>query len=225
MLESFRSRLERIFSSAISGSDVKKSPKVHLDDSLLRCFAALSSKCKEEEAEDLVYFILDIYQFYGVQVALSELDIDQIGVDVKSALAELEGMISKSGCQKVGGHDEHIFLALDKNVAAFPWESIPVLRGRAVSRIPSLPFLLDQVALLKSIPGRMGAGTGAGYKRHVDTRRVFYVINPSGDLSRTQAHFEPWLSTMKAKGWKGIVGRPPTELEMVDLLSNNDLVL
>lgn len=76
----FRARLERIFTSAISGADLKKSPKVHLDDTLLRTFAALSSKCKDEEVEDLVYFILDIYQFHGVQVALAELDIDLVSL-------------------------------------------------------------------------------------------------------------------------------------------------
>jgi hypothetical protein len=32
---------------------------------------------------------------------------------------------------------EHLFLALDKNVSPFPWESIPILRGRA---FPSAPF-------------------------------------------------------------------------------------
>jgi separase len=73
-----RTRLERIFTSAITGADLKKSPKVYLDDTLLRTFATLSSKCKDEEVEDLVYFILDIYQFHGVQVALAELDIDLV---------------------------------------------------------------------------------------------------------------------------------------------------
>ena len=81
-LDSFRARLERIFSSAISGNgaETKKGSKVHLDDALLECFAMLPAKCKDEEAEDLVYFILDIYQFHGVPVALAELDIDQVSV-------------------------------------------------------------------------------------------------------------------------------------------------
>ena len=51
---------------------------MQLDDALLECFATLSSKCREEEVEDLVYFILDIYQVHGVPVALAELDIDQV---------------------------------------------------------------------------------------------------------------------------------------------------
>lgn len=63
-------------------------------------------------------------------------------------------------------------------------------------------------------------------RRQVDTRKTFYILNPSGDLSRTQTHFEPWISQMvKKAGWKGIVGRRPTELEMVHALRENDLVL
>jgi separase len=152
---------------------------------------------------------------------------------------------------------------LDKNVQGFPWESIPILRGRAVSRIPSLPFLLDQVDMVRRLSaisaprpaprpdyaepladanslsnGHRGSlldpaftptttQTSVGDVRlSVDSRKVFYILNPSGDLTRTQTHFEPWIAQMVAKaGWKGIVGRPPTELEMVSALSEYDLVL
>jgi separase len=117
--------------------------------------------------------------------------------------------------------NEHLFLALDKNVQAFPWESIPILRGRAVSRIPSLPFLLDQVAL-----GRHLQPAAGDTQRTFDKRKVYYILNPSGDLAGTQAHFLPWLEDMgKKAGWKGITGRSPTELEMEVALKNYDLVL
>lgn len=195
----------------------------------------------------------------------------QIGIDVKSALAELEGSRPDSRAT----NDEHLFLVLDKNVQSFPWESIPILRGRAVSRIPSLPFLLDQVALVEELqasamaaapplmlgaapksqlagstparesgsgkprgpPAMLAAGTSAAVSPAVpvsasdvrlslDSRKVFYILNPSGDLSRTQTHFEPWLASMIAKaGWKGISGRPPTELELTSALREYGLVL
>jgi separase len=38
-------------------------------------------------------------------------------------------------------------------------------------------------------------------------------------------YFEAWIESMKPRGWKGIVGRSPTELEMVDALTNYDLVV
>lgn len=79
-LDLFRQKLEKVFFNALSGTghDLKRHGQVHLNDSLLECFANLSSKCRDEEVEDLVYLILDIYQFHGVPVALAELDMDQV---------------------------------------------------------------------------------------------------------------------------------------------------
>ncbi|EIW70220.1 hypothetical protein TREMEDRAFT_29861 [Tremella mesenterica DSM 1558] len=215
-LKEFRTKLDRIFAYALSGNGIAISKhQVHLDDALLECFITLSSKSRDEEIEDLVYFILDIYQFHGVPVALAELDIDQIGVDVKSLLAEIDTT------NATPTEPEHLFLALDKNVFPIPWESLPILRGRPISRIPSLPFLLDQVNLgLHLHPGSDPA------KRSVNSKKTFYILNPSGDLKRTQESFEPWIDSMtKRSGWKGIKGRPPTELEYTTALKENDLVL
>ena len=208
-------------------------------------------------------------------------------IHVREALAEVE--LARS---RLPPQPEHLFLALDKNVAGFPWESMPILRGRSISRIPSLPFLLHQVAMTSYLsiqvsaqsasptmpethlavstasdassvgitspaPSRgratasrtpssltsgstrsptssktsekstvSSASSPTPGKVKVDTRKVFYILNPSGDLSRTQTHFEPWLTTMAQKGgWKGIVGRRPTELELEGALKEYDLVL
>ncbi|WVR04981.1 hypothetical protein IAU60_001993 [Kwoniella sp. DSM 27419] len=240
-LADFRERLERIFDLALSSTsggatkprNKDASAQVLLEGPLLECFARLSSKAKDEEIEDLVYFILDVYQFHGIPVALSELDIDQIAIDVRGALEKVEGRLRAS---VPSSRNEHLFLALDKNVQCFPWESIPILRGRAVSRIPSLSFLVDQVAmgahlrpsLAKTLKtGSIGLnGEVEEMKRMVNSRRTFYILNPSGDLTRTQEFFQPWIDEMIAKGgWKGIIGRAPTELEMAAALKDYDLVL
>ncbi|KLT42574.1 hypothetical protein CC85DRAFT_274318 [Cutaneotrichosporon oleaginosum] len=216
-LATFRARLDRIFHAAITagGSDARKAARVRLNDTLLACFATLSSKCRDEEVEDLVYFVLDLYQFHGIAVALAELDFDQIGVDVKAALADLE---LATGMLERGASDEHLLLALDKNVQSIPWESIPILRGRAVSRIASLPLLLDQVAL--------GATLGAdAAHRTLDARNTHYIVNPGGDLPGTQERFGARLRALEADGWAGIAGRPPTEAEMVDALTHSELVM
>ncbi|WVQ70354.1 uncharacterized protein L199_008581 [Kwoniella botswanensis] len=244
IITDLKERLEKIFNSALSstsgGGTAKKGSskppnKVELDDALLQCFMNLSSKCKDEEVEDLVYFILDVYQFHGVPVALSELDIDQIAIDVKGALEKIESRIALSGLRPP--KDEHLFLALDKNSQPFPWESIPILRGRPISRIPSLSFLLDQVAMGNHLrpsltqptfnPVSETSSNGAvDTRRTINSRRTFYIVNPSGDLDRTQQHFQPFIDEMvKTAGWKGIVGRPPTELEMAAALKDYDLVL
>lgn len=139
---------------------------------------------------------------------------------MKEALIDLEN--ASRSCSP-DASDEHLFLVLDKNAQDFPWESIPILRKRSVSRVPSLPYLIDQIS-----PGRHLQPTAADgdFRFMVNARKVFYILNPSGDLTRTQTHFEPWISQMVAKaGWRGIVGRSPTELEMIHALSEYDLVL
>lgn len=211
-LQTFRERLDRIFEAALSSSG-SRSTKVKLNDTLLACFATLSSTSKDEEIEDLVYFVLDVYQFHGIAVALAELDFDQIGVDVKSALSDLEAAQGERPPS-----DEHLLLALDKNVQGLPWESIPILRGRAVSRIPSLPFLLDQVALSKYVQQPTGHFT-------IDATRTRFFLNPSGDLTGTQSRFDDRLAALEKRGWTGIRGRAPSSDDMVSALTTSELVM
>jgi separase len=73
-------KLSKVFTGALQGAgvDMRKHAKVALDDAILRCFATLSADTSEEQLEDMIYFILDIYGFHGVPVAISELDIDQV---------------------------------------------------------------------------------------------------------------------------------------------------
>lgn len=66
----------------------------------------------------------------------------------------------------------------------------------------------------------------AQQQRLIQGQKTFYLLNPSGDLANTETTFGPWLDDMeKCAGWKGIRGRIPSETEMVDALSDYDLVL
>ena len=141
-------------------------------------------------------------------------------MDVQNALHNFEQSRRTESISPVT--DEHIFLILDRNVQEIPWESIPILRGRAISRVPSLAFLVDR--LPKPMPGaeidpdRM--------RKSVHPQKTFFILNPSGDLSKTQQTFGPWLEGMVQHcGWKGIVGREPTSLEIKSALQNYELVL
>ena len=77
LIESLRGRFESMF-KRILGDKKNKSKGFRLNDCLLECFASLSSKCKDEELEDLIYFILDLYQYNGLEFSLSDIDIDQV---------------------------------------------------------------------------------------------------------------------------------------------------
>ncbi|TFY77124.1 hypothetical protein EWM64_g6889 [Hericium alpestre] len=224
------SRLEKVFKRGLVSQDKKQRPRTRLDDTLVECFSMLSPKCRDEELEDLIYFIFDLYQFHGVQVAIAEVDIDQLVVDLRTALEE-HAAATKAKSQKTLQEDSHMFLILDKNVQAFPWESIPILRGQSVSRIPSVDFLLDRLELVKckrKRKGRQSPESDAARpmdRLDLNPKSAYYVLNPSGDLGGTETRFASWLTGMNAVGWEGVIGRVPSEQQMLDALSRNDLFI
>ncbi|KAF8446447.1 peptidase family C50-domain-containing protein [Boletus edulis BED1] len=222
LVEDLRTRLEKLFKRSLPR--VKRKTKLRLDDALLACFSNLSPKCRDEELEDLVYFILDLYQFHGVAIAISEVDMDQVTVDLRTVLEEHAAARRKAQVMPV--QDSHTFLVLDRSLQSIPWESLPVLRGQSVSRIPSLEFLLDRVHLAAMERERDGEDKDAVIDRiRVDAHKTYYVLNPSGDLKGTEGRFSSWLKGMHKVGWEGITGRAPSEQELLNALSRKDLVI
>ncbi|KAI0324727.1 hypothetical protein GY45DRAFT_1357090 [Cubamyces sp. BRFM 1775] len=224
-LAALRTRLDAVFKGSLVFQEKKPKSRIGLDDGLLECFSTLPPDCRDEELEDLVYFILDLYQFHGVPVAISEVDMDQVVVELRSALEEHAARLKGRTGHAPDG-DSHIFLVLDKNVQGIPWESLPVLRGRSVSRIPSIDFLLDRLEFShwrKWEDGRPQEGLVD--QAIVDPRRTYFVLNPSGDLKGTEERFAGWLKEMKGVGWDGVVGRAPSEQQFVDALTNRDLMI
>ena len=201
--------------------DKKPKSRIGLDDGLLECFSHLPPTCRDEELEDLIYFILDLYQFHGIPVAISEVDMDQIVVELRNALEE-HSMRLKARSVKAT-EDGHIFLVLDKNVQGIPWESLPILREKSTSRIPSVDFLLDRLEFARSQKPRDQATSLD--RAIVDPRKTYFVLNPSGDLKGTEDRFVNWLKEMKAAGWHGVVGCPPSEQQLLDALANRDLFM
>lgn len=142
----------------------------------------------------------------------------QVVVDLREALEELHG--TKSAPKTKSSPDEHTFLILDKRLQPFPWESLPCLRGRSVSRLPSLSFLRDRLDLAAN------RSPTAPHDFVVDYARTAYLINPGGDLKNTQQTFEPWLREQADKhGWSGVIGRTPLEEEVKQSLTSKELFL
>ncbi|EIN08169.1 hypothetical protein PUNSTDRAFT_102931 [Punctularia strigosozonata HHB-11173 SS5] len=225
-LAHFREGLEKVLKRGLNLRNKKEMSRLRLSDGLLECFSNLSPQCRDEELEDLVYFMLDLYQFHGVAVAVSEIDVDQVAVDLRSVLEEH----AKRSGSPTTNNDSHLFLVLDKDLQGIPWESIPVLRGKSVSRIPCMEFLLDRLQFedwqRSSVTGSSPKPNNkAADRATVDPRRTYYLLNPSGDLKGTQSRFSDWLETMRSVGWQGITGRPPSEQQFLDALNRKDLVI
>ncbi|KAJ2792536.1 separin protein [Coemansia linderi] len=58
-----------------------------------------------------------------------------------------------------------------------------------------------------------------------DGSRVFYVLNPEGDLHRTQANFEEYLRHSGQRNWHGVIGRRPTPHECERGLLSSDIFM
>ena len=72
-----------------------------------------------------------------------------------------------------------------------PWENIPVLRTREVYRMPSIGSI--SAILDRSHHHQEQAGMNAAAFPLIDPLDAFYLLNPSGDLSSSQAAFEKWF--------------------------------
>lgn len=140
----------------------------------------------------------------------------QVATDIRACLERLNETRSSSQepCR------QHTFLVLDKTVQAVPWESLPSFRSQSFSRIPTLAHLHDLQCLLDK---RLDDGRESLDHLELDGNRTFYLVNPGGDLPRTQSTFEPWLS--KNEHWDGIIGRPPMSIEIEGALSKSDIFM
>ncbi|CAN8064905.1 unnamed protein product [Agarophyton chilense] len=100
-----------------------------------------------------------------------------------------DGTASSSGRQ--GSFAGHLILIVDTALERLPWESLPVLRNLNVtaSRVPSLSYLYDCIR---------------DSSEDIDVEKLFYIINPAGDLQRTENHFQKVLTQYPT--WSGFSG-------------------
>ncbi|RKO91964.1 peptidase family C50-domain-containing protein [Blyttiomyces helicus] len=219
-LAKFKETIERLIFKAVAKKTRSTSPRavelLPLDTEVCRVFLRLGAKPTDDrEVEDALYYLMDAYQYSGVGVDYDEIDIDSMTFAFKDALEAFHSDRSKllelrPPSPALPTTPMHIVLIPDKHLQALPWESIPILRGRPVSRLPSLCFLRDRLLL------------AGGRERTVDPANVGYVLNPGQDLGNTEKEFE---DVVARQGWTGITARAPSESEFSDALTNKDIFL
>ncbi|TFK18247.1 hypothetical protein FA15DRAFT_760707 [Coprinopsis marcescibilis] len=245
LLAELRTGIDRVFQRSLHINDKKPNKprttghrrgfsqsmapsQVSLDDTILRCFSTLSPKCKDEELEDLLYFVLDLYQLHGVPIAIAEVDATQVVIDLRAVLEEHNVRLTKHRRVKnvLDSTDEHLFLVLDRNIQNLPWECLPIMKGRSISRIPSIDFLLDRIQLGDMKRHKLGdAGRSYPGSAVVNPRSGYFILNPSGDLRGTEGRFKEWAEDMRGLGWDGIMGKAVSEQQFVDALRTRDFVV
>jgi len=222
LLARFRKSLESILDQHLpsrSKKNLQKRPV--LDARVIELFVGLGDATNEEldldEALiDLVYFVVDILQFNGEHNAYDEIDFDAIVVETHEALRAYH-----SSAQKLDVTSLHTILILDKNLHAFPWESLPCLENLSISRLPSLAALRERLLAAKA--SRTSETAAPGHYIHASTGGAS-ILNPSGDLAHTTKTIKPRLDDLQGS-WVHIANRPPTENEFESSLRDKDLVL
>lgn len=124
-----------------------------------------------------------------------------------------------------------MILILDKEVQQYPWEMVGPLAKGPVCRLPSLAILglslAGRPASALSVSANKNKGSAsaatqaaAGEGGTTDGAAT-YILNPAGDLTNTEQRMGPFL---EAKGWRGIVGRPPTLEEFASALTDGQIM-
>jgi len=168
----------------------------------------------DDSVADLLYFVVDVLQFYGERNAYDEIDFDMMVVEVLDALRHYHKVAKESPHV---GPANHTILVLEKELHGFPWESLPCLEGIPISRMPSLECLRQRIL-------RMQEESSAAEGLYVDRSDGSYILNPSGDLKTTQETFaEPLRASLDS--WTSIEAREPTEDECMIALRARDLFL
>nr|KJB11859.1 hypothetical protein B456_002G207900 [Gossypium raimondii] len=198
----------------------------------------LKSKCKMDINESYLKLVLGAAKFDIEEACLSlrclrkgcytgklehhEQENSQTnGIDDVSALAS---QLIREAVNELHMEDaicrEPIILVLDLEVQMLPWESIPILRQQEVYRMPSVGSI--SIILERSQRYHELACTNAAAFPLIDPLDAFYLLNPSGDLSSTQAEFENWF---RDQNFEGKAGTVPTAEELATALKSHDLYL
>jgi len=101
-----------------------------------------------------------------------------------------------------------LVLVVDESLASLPWECIPSLVEQPVARLPCAAYVDRCVAAADARGGSVASSD------------AYYLLNPSGDLQRTQAAFEERFARPP---WEGVVGEPPAEEALRSALERKDL--
>ena len=217
--KSFHNILDRHLPSRRKSGKKAVASRITLDLQILELFIGLGDATDEEldlsePLADLLNFVVDVLQFNGEQNEYAEIDFDLMVVETQDALRGYHAAVHAIGDAETG---KHTILILDKDLHAFPWESLPCMQDQAVSRLPSLSSLRDRILLHEE---ERAEGDTPGHYIHRNSGS--YILNPGGDLRNTQAMFAKPLQSLM---FDGIVRQIPKEEEIKAALMTKDLYL
>ncbi|KAJ1802050.1 separin protein, partial [Coemansia sp. RSA 2523] len=213
--------VEQCMVAGLSKSFATKARTMELSPELCLAVQCVARRRSAAHAEsdwlDVCALVWDVYFFQGAAPA----GTDEALTEFADRLCKVMAEFVDAETEQVDGGSMHVVLVLDKHTQQIPWESLPTLRKYPASRVPSLAFLRSRMATMRSHkpmsalslnPKSLTLAANVHGDR-VDGSHLFYVLNPEGDLLRTQAGFEEFVRGGPST-WHGCVGRRPTHAEV-----------
>ncbi|KAB2580712.1 Separin [Lasiodiplodia theobromae] len=209
--------------------------KTSLDWRILELFVGLGNPDDgvdlDEPLMDLVYFVVDILQFNGERNAYDEIDFDSIIIEMLDALRAFHEAAEPT-------LNQHTILILDKNLHAFPWESLPSLQSLSISRLPSMSALRERLLTARASKHSRTPSSSeneddvsddvqhpsGGHHIAIATLTGTSVLNPGGDLTRTQETLAPHVKAAPGM-WHHLIDRVPDESTFETSLVKKDVLL
>lgn len=133
-------------------------------------------------------------------------------VNLNRLSVELVKRIQLLSSQKKEPRFDHVFIIPGPESVSIPWESIPCLRNISVSRFPTVQHLIERLKSEKSL-----------IRRGVSSENGYYVINPGGDLIRTEQVLGSKFKELAT--WKGTVGEKPLEHDILSSFTSSNLYI
>ncbi|KAI8581925.1 hypothetical protein K450DRAFT_229931 [Umbelopsis ramanniana AG] len=235
ILKKFQSFLSELICKAANGrsarpaiSMVHKPKLLEISLDICKMILRIGQKATHKDIEDIAYYLLSLYEINDTDVNYDEVDIGQLKDDISSGIRHYHDAVKKVDQQDFPGNSQnHTILILDKYTQLLPIECLSGLKGRSVSRLPCLSFLRDRILYARSmhqINDPLSTDTASEWSDIVlDGNSAFYVLNPSGDLKKTQAEFQSALQNRTE--WQGTVGQPPMEQQIQNALKQKDIYI
>ncbi|GAV53255.1 hypothetical protein ZYGR_0AI05390 [Zygosaccharomyces rouxii] len=159
--------------------------------------------------EDLLYFIFDILLFQGEENAYDEIDFGVMHIQLEEQIRKFRAQLTEVETA------HHTFLVVGNECHLFPWEKLSFMDSLSVSRIPSLGYLHD---ILKRFDYNL-------FPEISLNGNISMVLNPHGDLSRTETRFSCQFSKIaqEKKDSKLIVNSKPEESVFLQMLISSNV--
>ena len=196
----FKLDLIKVINTSLPSRKRSANSFMEFDENIIKAFYALPSY-EKSSVDHLLYFIIDSLSFHGEQNRYEEIKFDKFHKSIEILFDKYFNLRSRFS-------NEHLVLIPSSKCAFFPWESMECLENKSISRVPSVDLLIE---LLKSKKSKFS----------IKKTNTFYMINPGGDLVRTEEKFKDKFQ--QNLDWNGWVGQQPGEDRFLESLLATDL--